>query len=48
VDIYETADGMVLLVDMPGADDKSIDVTLDKNLLTIAGAWKQKRWKAIP
>lgn len=37
VDIYETDDGLVLLVDMPGADDKSIDVTIDKNILTIYG-----------
>lgn len=37
VDIYETGDGMVLLIDMPGVDEKSVDVTLDRNVLTIQG-----------
>jgi len=36
-DIYETADGIVLLADMPGVDDKSVDITLENNLLTITG-----------
>jgi HSP20 family molecular chaperone IbpA len=34
-DIYETADTIVLLADMPGVDEKSIDITLEKNVLTI-------------
>ena len=34
-DIYETADGLVLLMDVPGADDGSVEITLDKNVLTI-------------
>jgi HSP20 family protein len=36
-DIYETKDAIVVLADMPGVDDKSIDVTLEKNVLTING-----------
>lgn len=37
VDIYETADNIVLLADMPGVDQESIDITLEKNILTITG-----------
>jgi HSP20 family molecular chaperone IbpA len=37
VDIYETADGVVLLADMPGVDENSVAVTLEKNILTIEG-----------
>jgi HSP20 family molecular chaperone IbpA len=36
-DIYETANDIVLLVDMPGVDENSIDITLEKNVLTING-----------
>ncbi len=34
-DIYETDDEIVLLADVPGADQDSIDITLEKNVLTI-------------
>jgi HSP20 family molecular chaperone IbpA len=37
VDIYETKDNIVLIADMPGIDEKSVDITLEKNVLTIAG-----------
>ncbi|MDI9570757.1 MAG: Hsp20/alpha crystallin family protein [Pseudomonadota bacterium] len=37
VDIYETKDAMVLIADMPGVDDQSVDITLEKNVLTITG-----------
>ena len=37
VDIYETANNILVIADMPGVDEKSIDVTLEKNLLTIHG-----------
>jgi len=37
VDIYETDDAIVLLTDMPGVDENSIDITLEKNVLTING-----------
>ena len=36
-DIYETDDDIVVLVDMPGVDENSIDITLEKNILTING-----------
>jgi HSP20 family molecular chaperone IbpA len=38
VDIRETRDAMVLIADMPGVDEKSVDVTLEKNILTITGS----------
>jgi HSP20 family protein len=34
-DIYETADKMILIADMPGASSDSIHVTLEHDLLTI-------------
>jgi len=35
-DILEKGDTVVMLVDVPGADPASLDVTLDKHLLTIS------------
>ncbi|RPJ55675.1 MAG: Hsp20/alpha crystallin family protein [Dehalococcoidia bacterium] len=37
VDIYETEDAIIMLADMPGVDEKSVDITLEKNILTING-----------
>ena len=37
VDIYETDDAIILLTDMPGVDENSVDITLEKNVLTING-----------
>lgn len=34
-DIYENSDSFVLLADVPGADESSIDVTIEKNVLSI-------------
>jgi HSP20 family molecular chaperone IbpA len=34
-DIYETDDAMIVLADVPGVDEKSVDITIDKNVLTI-------------
>ena len=36
VDILEKGDTVVMLLDVPGADPASLDVTLDKRILTIA------------
>jgi len=36
-DIYESGNSVVLVADMPGVDEKTIDITLDKNILTISG-----------
>jgi len=35
VDILENADGFVIYADLPGVDDKSIDVRLDQGTLTL-------------
>ena len=37
VDIYETPEEVVLVADMPGVDEQSVDVTLEKSVLTIYG-----------
>ncbi len=37
VDIIEKKDDILLLVDMPGVDEKSVDITLEKDVLTIYG-----------
>lgn len=36
-DIYETKDALVLLVEMPGVESDSVDVSLEKRTLTITG-----------
>lgn len=36
-DIYETAEEIVVVADMPGVDERAVDVTLENNELTIAG-----------
>ena len=37
VDILERKDEIVVTADLPGVDDKSLDITLEKNILTING-----------
>ena len=34
-DIYETEDEIILIADIPGADQDSVDITLEKNVLSI-------------
>ena len=34
-DIYETEDEIILVADVPGADQDSVDITLEKNILSI-------------
>lgn len=43
VDIYEKADAFVLLADMPGTDEKTININLESNLLTISGRMETVR-----
>lgn len=38
VDIRETKESMILIADMPGVDENSVDITLEKNVLTITGS----------
>jgi HSP20 family protein len=37
VDIMERKDDILLLADMPGVDETLVDITLEKNVLTIYG-----------
>jgi HSP20 family molecular chaperone IbpA len=37
-DIWESADAICLLADMPGVDESKVDITLEKNILTIIGS----------
>ncbi len=37
VDIYENKDALYLIADMPGVDEKTVDIELEKNILTIVG-----------
>jgi HSP20 family protein len=34
-DIYETEDAIIVLTDMPGVDENSVDIVIEKNILTI-------------
>lgn len=37
-DIVEMNDGYRIVLDMPGIDDKSVDVTIENNVLAVRGA----------
>lgn len=37
VDIIERKEDILIIADMPGVDEKSVDITLEKNVLTIYG-----------
>ena len=37
VDIVERKEDILLIADMPGADDKSVEITVEKNTLTVDG-----------
>jgi HSP20 family protein len=36
-DVYETSDAILVVADMPGVDESSVDITLENNVLTING-----------
>ena len=40
VDVRETAEAFVVVADLPGADEKSVEATVQKRVLTIEG-WTQ-------
>jgi HSP20 family molecular chaperone IbpA len=42
VDILERKNDIVLTADMPGVSDKSVDINLEKNVLTIYGAVEEE------
>ena len=35
VDLVDTADAVILWADLPGVDENSVDITLEKNVLTL-------------
>lgn len=37
VDIFESEDVLTLVADMPGLDEKSLDISIDQGVLTIKG-----------
>lgn len=37
VDIYETDEGLTLVADVPGLNDKSLQISIDQGILTIEG-----------
>jgi HSP20 family protein len=37
VDIIEKKDDIVVIADMPGVDEKSVDIMIEKNVLTLYG-----------
>jgi HSP20 family molecular chaperone IbpA len=45
VDIYENKDALFLIADMPGVDEKTVEIELEKNLLTIIGHVENGRIK---
>ena len=36
-DVYETDQAIVVVAEMPGVDESNVDITLEKNVLTITG-----------
>jgi HSP20 family protein len=45
VDIYENKDSLFLIADMPGIDEKTVDIELEKNVLMITGRVENGRIK---
>ncbi len=42
VDIIERKEDILLIADMPGVDDRSVDITLEKDILTVDGRVETK------
>lgn len=42
-DIFETEDKVTVIADMPGVDENSVDIVLEKNTLTIRGFVEPER-----
>ena len=45
VDIIEREDALYLVADMPGADEETIDINVEKNLLTITGKMSKQEFE---
>lgn len=48
VDIFEVDDALVLVADMPGVDEQGLDLTLEKNVLTIKGTISEEPPAGVP
>ena len=48
VEVSETNDAMLLTAELPGMDEKSLKITIDNNVLTIAGEKEQELTDAPP
>ena len=47
VDIIEREDALYLVADMPGADEETIDINVEKNLLTITGKMAKQEFEGF-
>lgn len=45
-DICEKKDALVVWCDMPGVDEKDVDITLEDNVLTLTGSQPAEEWPA--
>lgn len=43
-DIYEDGENFYIEVDMPGVDEQSLDLTIEKNVLTVCGTVKAEEF----
>ena len=48
VEVSETNDAMLLTAELPGMDEHALNITIDDNVLTIAGEKEQERTDAPP
>jgi HSP20 family protein len=46
-DIHETADAVVVTMEMPGVDKGAVDIRLDKGVLTIKGTVDAAKYEAL-
>ena len=46
-DIHETADAVVVTMEMPGVDKGAVDIRLDKGVLTIKGTVDPAKYEAL-
>ncbi|MCC7421523.1 MAG: Hsp20/alpha crystallin family protein [Planctomycetaceae bacterium] len=45
VDIYDAPDAVHLVADLPGVSENDVDISMDKNVLTIAGKVEPARFE---
>jgi HSP20 family molecular chaperone IbpA len=46
-DIHETAKAVVVAMEVPGVDKDSVDITLDKGVLTVKGTVNPQRYESL-